>query len=202
MRQEVGKGFQGFSWWILNSFRWNCNQSTLIPVWTCIALTLGENWQSSSGCWFSLEGPWQRGDWEYLKAVPGKKPNGSISNCDRSTSAPIWTATTVPWGEASLGFQFSVSKPWGKECFKCFKEVPNESQTVPDRTVTDLLHFPSGLPVLFSWGRIDCQAVEFSSKWMKPEAGGIPGVSSHFLHKSKQFQMDLWQIYIDSHLDS
>ena len=103
---------------------------------------------------------------------------------------------------ASLGFRFSASKPWGKECFKCFKEVPNGSQTVPDRTATDLLHFLSGLPVLFSWGIIDCQAVEFSSKWMKLEAGGIPGVSSHFLHKSKQIQMDLWQIYIDSHLDS
>jgi len=51
-------------------------------------------------------------------------------------------------------------------------------------------------------GRIDCQAVEFYSKWMKLEAGSIPGVSSHFLHNFRQFQMDLRQIYIDSHLDS
>ena len=50
--------------------------------------------------------------------------------------------------------------------------------------------------------RTDCQAVDFSSQWMVSQAGGIPGVPNQFSQNSKQFQMELWQIYSDPHVKS
>jgi len=44
--------------------------------------------------------------------------------------------------------------------------------------------------------------MNFDSKLMELGAGGIPFISNKFPMNSKQFQMELQQIYSNSHLDS
>ena len=82
------------------------------------------------------------------------------------------------------------------------KSVPNEFQTVPDGAAIDLPKFLSGLLVILCVGRTDCQGIDFDSEWMEPEAEAIPGFSKQVIINSKQFHMELQQIYSNSRLDS
>jgi len=49
---------------------------------------------------------------------------------------------------SKCGCRLSVDGALGRGCSKSFKTVPNEIQTVPDGSVTDLLWFQTALPLL------------------------------------------------------
>ena len=198
LRQGVFQVFQSSSEWNPNSSRWNCNWPTLIPARTPIAFTLGGDktvnlWiLNHNGC-----NPSQR-VFQLFQISSEWFPNSFRWHSNQSTPS----AFTV-WENwlSSHGCWFSVNRTWGLRHCKCFNAIPNEIQTVPDRTATDLLWFLSRLPVLLCWAETRLSSHGFWSLVDTTCGRGIARVPSQFLQESKQFKMELWQIYSHSHLD-
>jgi len=138
------------SWCISNSSRLNCNRSTPIPMWTPIALPVGENWLSTRGYWFSVNGTRSKRYVRCLKWIPNEfqtVPDGTVTDFLQYCLNSLW----VYIGQnrvSNCGCRLSVDGTWSREYSKGFKAVPNEIQTVPDGTATNLLWFWSALPQL------------------------------------------------------
>ena len=154
--------------------------------------------------WFTVDGTWGRGSARVFKGIHHEfQPV-----LDGTATDLLWFLSglpvLLPW-ERTKCQVMNVDSPWnlGKGVFHVFQSsptwIPNCSIWNCDRSTLIPVWTPRALPL---WGGSECQAVDFDSQWMEPNEGGLASVSKQCLMKSEEFQMELWHLYSDFHLDS
>jgi len=140
--------------WIPNSYRWNYNRSTPIPVWSHSAFMLGENRLSSCGLWFTVDGTWCKWYSSCLKSFSYWIPNSSRQNCDRSPLIAVWTPCEFTLGQTNCQCWFSVDGPSGwviPVLSNQFSWIPNSSRWNCNRCPLIPIWTPTAFTVGKNW---------------------------------------------------